>query len=160
MRGMLAPRFIPREYDETYRVTPAVAMASAWIVATLSVVCVVQERPRRDSAAIVVFAAATRLVRTYVGSCLVPFMTNVVRDHKCREWTDMPRSILVTIVYKLFYGMQDIVDVLLVVSFDWRVYATLIVCDVCASCLSTVQFLQAKERILRAEKGDAPAELV
>ena len=73
-------------------------------------------------------------------------MTNVVRDHKCREWTDVPRSIMVTVVYKIFYGMQDIIDVLFVVSFDWRVYATLVVCDVCASSLSTVQFLRAKER--------------
>ena len=71
-------------------------------------------------------------------------MTNVVRDHKCRDWDDVPRSVFVTIVYKVFYGLQDIIDVLMVISFDWKVYAVLIFCDVATSTVSTIQFVRGK----------------
>ena len=139
------PWLVPREYDETYRVTSAITLACLWVCGTLAYIWRGTKRPQ--GASLVAFAAITRLVRTYVGSCLVPFMTNVVRDHKCREWVDVPRSILITVVYKLFYGMQDIADVLMVVSFDWRVYVALILCDAIASSLSTLHFLRAKQRL-------------
>ena len=138
-------QLVPREYDEAYRVSSAVTLACFWVFGTLGYIW--RSRKTPQGASLVAFAAITRLVRTYVGSCLVPFMTNVVRDHKCRDWIDVPRSILITVVYKLFYGIQDIADVLMVVSFDWRVYVALILCDAIASSLSTLHFLRAKERL-------------
>ena len=127
-------------YDRSYALKPAVAAGIAWIATTLFL-CL--RRPNNVTRSLF-FAAYTRTSKTFFNGCMVPFMTNVVRDHKCVEWTDMSASIGITILYKVFNGMQEIVDVLFVTSMNPKIYLVLVACDVAVSCVSTVRYIRAK----------------
>ena len=129
------------DYEATYCVGKASIVASIWILTTL--VCVTAGIFPQD-ALLMAYVGYTRISTTFFNSCMVPFLTNVVRDHKCVEWTNMSYSIWLTGLYKLFNGMHDIVNVLLITTLDWRVYVILVLSDILVSCMSTVRYIQSK----------------
>lgn len=129
------------KHDHAYALTPAIIVGLSWISIT-AWICVTQDN--RSYQNNLVFVGFTRASATFFNGCMVPFITNVIRDHKCVEWTDMPTSIMLTILYKLFNGMQDISNVLFITSLDMRVYAVLISCDIIVSTISTIRYVLAK----------------
>lgn len=129
------------KYESTYCIRWASLAAVIWIAITLS--CIASGYTPKNNL-LLVYVGVTRMCTTFFNGCMVPFLTNVVRDHKCVEWDDMPCSLFVTALYKLFNGMHDIVNVLLITTLNWRVYLVLITSDVVVSCASTVRYVRAK----------------
>ena len=140
------------EVERTYCVKPAIVVAISCVAITAGGHAWLGTP--KSSTILIIYAATTRITRTFFGSCIVPFMTNVVRDHKCIEFEDTRQAVAITIVYKVFYGLMDIVDVLLVLTLDWRVYLTVIICDAGVSVAATCRYMNAKQRAADVERGE------
>jgi len=89
----------------------------------------------------------SQLVNSLMSSTISSFITNVIRDHKSPWEGPVIYGQLIALVYKLYYWINDICDVFLVLTLQLQYWIPALIADLIVSVWTTHSYLRDKPRI-------------
>jgi len=94
---------------------------------------------------LMLYASTSQMAMSYVDKTLNPFFCNVIRDHKSTVWQHKEKeAAALTMVYKLFYWVIDVLDLLLTLTLQVQFYIPAITVDVIIATMLTVKNVRGK----------------
>lgn len=83
----------------------------------------------------------SQFISSFVSSSLSPFITNVIRDHKC-EWNEsILNAQLIILIYKLYSWFHDICEIFLVLTLQLQFYLPALIADLIVSFITTRNYI-------------------
>lgn len=150
--------------EDRYSVQPMLGVGTLWIVAIIAMIATLSSGDpnflnfgpgkttflqfRVDTwgkwGLVMAYSFFSQLVNSLMNATIYPFITNVIRDHKAAWDGSELFGQLVAVVYKLYYWINDICDVFLVLTLQLQYWIPGLIADVGVSLWTTHYYLRDK----------------
>lgn len=156
------------EILKKYYIKHALILAILWIIFVIFLIIIYSSNniiflhfgPTNDSKFIIyeintwtkwtllmIYSFLSQFIHSILNSTLYSFIVNVVRDHKTIYNATIKYPLLITIVYKIYYWINYICNIFLILTYQLQFYIPALIADIMVGIFITKKYLYYKINI-------------
>ena len=150
--------------EDKYHIRPMLVLGMIWILAIIAMISTLSSSdpgffhfgPGKTTflqfhvdtwtkwSIVMAYSFFSQLVNSLMNATVYPFITNVIRDHKAAWDGSESFGQFIALVYKLYYWINDICDVFLILTLQLQYWIPGLIADVSVSLWTTHHYLRDK----------------